>query len=108
MKKQYRVKSNQEFSSIIKTGLTLKNKNYIVHIKKNELGYIRVGIAISSKAGNAVVRNQIKRRLRAICDSIIVYNNASFDIIIMARTEFKENSYKENKELLTELLKKYL
>ena len=36
----------------------------VVYATPNELGRTRVGITVSSRVGNAVVRNRIRRRLR--------------------------------------------
>ena len=36
----------------------------IVYARPNELGFSRLGMAVSRKIGNAVVRNQWKRRIR--------------------------------------------
>jgi ribonuclease P protein component len=35
-----------------------------VHVRPNELGRPRLGLAVGRKVGSAVVRNRIKRRLR--------------------------------------------
>ena len=40
-----------------------------------------------------------------MCDSLIDYNSQSFDIVIIAKANFLNRSYDDNKQLLQELLK---
>lgn len=108
MKANFRVKSNQDFSRVIDLGEKLKNKDYIAHVLKTDNGYIRVGVAVSSKVGLAVERNRQKRRLRALLDNLINYQKGSYDIVVIAKLSFKEKSYRENKDSLQLLLKNYL
>ena len=69
MRKLYIVKTAKEFNDIIKNGICLKNKYYIIHYKSNDLKYDRFGISVSKKLGNAVFRNKYKRKLRTIIDN---------------------------------------
>ena len=69
MRKLYIVKTNKDFENIIKNGLCLKNKYYIIHSLPNEFPYDRFGISVSKKLGNAVFRNTYKRKLRSIIDN---------------------------------------
>lgn len=96
MKKTFRIKNNEEFSSVIKTGAFLKNNSYRFYFKKNELDYVRIGIAVSKKMGNAVIRSTTRRRIRAICDKLIDYKSYSFDLVIMPKDKFLEQDYATN------------
>lgn len=108
MKANFRVKSKQDFSRVIDLGEKIRNKDYFAHVLKTDNGYIRVGVAVSSKVGSAVERNRQKRRLRALLDNLIDYQNGSYDIVVIAKLSFKEKSYRENKDSLKLLLKDYL
>lgn len=106
MKKTNRVTSNQDFVAAIKKGKTARCNSFVLHVFKNDLDYGRVGVSVSTKLGHAVTRNRIKRQLRAMCDSLINYENSQYDIIIIAKNGFLESSYQTNYEELCELLKK--
>ena len=99
-----RIKANDDFATTIKKGKTQRDQSYVIHYNTNSLNYTRVGISVSSKLGNAVVRNHIKRQIRSMCDSLINYNNQSLDIVIVTKTGFLEKSYSDNKQSLTKLL----
>jgi len=104
MKIVNRIKDSNDFAITIKKGKAYRNKSYVIHIAKNDLPYTRVGISVSTKVGNAVVRNRTKRQIRAIVRELIDFNAQSFDIVIIARKPFLDIGFNDNKELLKELL----
>ena len=104
MKIVNRIKANDDFATTIKKGRAQRDQSYVIHYCTNSLNYTRVGISVSSKLGNAVVRNHIKRQIRSMCDELIDYNQ-SLDIVIVAKQGFLTNSYDDNKTSLTKLVK---
>ena len=93
MRKLYIVKTEREFENIIKNGFCSKNKYYVIHSLKNQLPYDRFGISVSKKLGNAVFRNQYKRKLRSMIDNYKkVYVNSK-DYIIILRKEAIDKPY---------------
>ena len=104
MKVINRIKASDDFAQTIKKGKAQRNQSYVIHYRPNEFNYVRVGISVSSKLGNAVVRNKIKRQIRSICDSLIDYNSQSCDIVIIAKANFLNRSFDDNKQSLQELL----
>ena len=108
MKKANRIVQNKDFSLVIKTGQYHKNETYKVYCLANELSHVRVGIAASTKLGNAVTRSTTRRKIRAICDLLIDYNAYSLDIVIVPKNPFLEQDYLTNKNELEKLLEKNL
>ena len=106
MKKEIRIKSNEEFSFLVKTGKRIKTPEFHIYYLKNNKGTNRFGVSVSTKLGNAVTRNRIKRQLRAIIDD---FNKSSttqtLDIIVVAKQGFLNNTFKVNKEALLNSLK---
>lgn len=85
----------------------------------NREGKLRVGIVVSRKVGNAVVRNRIRRRLREALRAIArdmtderlnpaatYKKQASFDLLVMTRPEAAEADYGQLKRALYGTLKK--
>ncbi len=104
MKVINRIKDSKDFASTIKHGKTVKNQSFVLHFNKTNLDHSRVGISVSKKIGNAVTRNRVKRQLRAMCDSLINYSLNKFDIVLIARQDFLNKNFEENKSLLCDLL----
>lgn len=104
MKIVNRIRKNNDFSLAIKKGHSNSNNSFVIYVLKNELNYSRIGISVSKKVGNAVVRNHIKRQIRAICDSLIKYDQTSYDVVIIARKSYVNCDFQKNKELLSDLL----
>ena len=103
MKVINRIKASDDFAQAIKKGRAQRNQSYVIHYRPNEFNYVRVGISVSSKLGNAVVRNLAKRQIRSMCDSLVDYNSQSLDIVIIAKANFLDRSYDDNKQSLKEL-----
>lgn len=106
MKVINRVKDKNEFVTVVKKGKTLKETPYIVHYLDNGLSVCRVGLSVSKRIGNAVMRNRIKRQTRAMCDSLIDYSSHTFDVVIVIKPEFVNSTFDDNKTKLNTLLSK--
>ena len=104
MKIVNRIKANDDFALTIKKGKAQRNQSYVIHYRTNELNYSRIGISVSSKIGNAVTRNHIKRQVRSMCDELIDYNSHHFDIVIVIKSNYLLNAYDDNKMSLENLL----
>ena len=55
------LKKNEDFQEVYKKGKSYANKYLVMYILKNELNYNRIGISVSKKVGNSVVRHRTKR-----------------------------------------------
>ena len=98
-----RIKASDDFALTIKKGKAQRDQSYVIHYRTNELNYVRVGISVSSKIGNAVARNHIKRQVRSMCDSLIEYDKHNLDIVIVIKQSFLEYSFDDNKMSLKQL-----
>ena len=105
MKKINRLLKNQDFKKVLDNKKSIANKEYVVYINKNELNHIRIGISVSSKIGNSVVRHKIKRQINEILKDLIEIN-INNDIVIIVRNNYINNDFIKNKESLKNLLLK--
>jgi len=61
----------------------------------NELPYCRLGLAVSRKVGDAVVRNRIKRRLREIFRHQLTDRPLRYDFVVVARSASAEAEFSD-------------
>lgn len=104
MKKINIIKSNDEYNRIIKSISPHKYKGYIVYVEQKSEKIYKFGFSVGKKIGNAVTRNKIKRRIKAILDKMYFKNN--FNCIIIVRKEILSKSFFEMEEDLKNILKK--
>ena len=105
MIKQYRIKRNEEFSNIISKRRTKAGEAFVLHFDEKKEAYSRVGISVSRKIGNAVIRNKVKRQIRMMLSNIYDFDSGTMDIIIIARNKYLDRSFAENQRELEKLLK---
>ena len=105
MKKEIRIKSNEKFSSLIKVGKRIKTTEFHLYYLPNNLDTNRFGVSVSTKLGNAVTRNRIKRQLRAIMDDFNKSSTKQHDIIVVAKQGFLNHSFQDNKNSLLSSLR---
>ena len=82
MKIVNRIKDSKDFALTIKKGRTYRNDSFVIHIAKTDSDHTRVGVSVSTKIGNAVVRNRVKRQIRAMADSLIDYSKQSYEFAV--------------------------
>ena len=105
MNKNQRIKKNAEFQSIFKRGKSFANKQFVVYCLENEEDYFRIGLSVSKKVGNAVVRNRIKRYIRQSFLEMKDYVHSNKDYIIIARNPAAKLDFHETKKSLEHVLK---
>ncbi|OFP46151.1 ribonuclease P protein component [Streptococcus sp. HMSC067H01] len=105
MKKRFRVKKEKDFNAIFKEGESFANRKFVIYRLENNEQHFRVGLSVSKKLGNAVMRNQIKRRIRHI---LIEHKNQlveNVDFVVIARKGVEILVYAEMEKNLLHVLK---
>lgn len=106
MNKKFIIKENRVFQDMIQHASSNKNSFFVLFYSKNSSSFGRFGISVGKKVGNAVVRNRLKRQVRAILRDFQKDYSFCYDCIIMIRKNCLSLSYQEMKESLYKLLKR--
>lgn len=97
------LKKNSEFQSVYKKGKSLANKYLVMYRIGNDLDKNRIGISVSRKVGNSVVRHRITRLIRESYRLNEEKFETGYDFVVIARAAAKGKSYKEIESALLHL-----
>lgn len=100
-----RIKKHSEFQNVIQSGKLERSDSFNMYFIQNTYKYTRIGISVPKKSGNAVIRNKIKRQVRAMCSKIIDFNQ-SLDIVLVIRKAYDVENYSLLMNELEKLIKK--
>jgi ribonuclease P protein component len=85
VKRRSRLLRSADFDRTLRSGRRAASDYLALFVSDNEVGRPRVGLAVSRKLGNAVVRNRIKRRLRELVKPLLAQTEGGRDVVIVAR-----------------------
>lgn len=94
MKRFHSIKKNSDFQVVYKTGKSYANKLLIMYVVHTQGQETKIGISVSKKVGNSVVRHRVTRLVRESfrLNKDIVDNG--LDIVVVARPATKESDFK--------------
>ena len=105
MKRFNSIKKNDEFRRIYKNGKSYANKYIVMYIYENEGQTNRIGISVSKKVGNSVVRHRLTRLIREVFRLNEDYLKKGYDIIVIVRNNSKDLDYKKMESAYLHLCK---
>ena len=68
------LKKNHQFQFMFRNGKSYANKYLVMYVKENGLDKNRIGISVSKKVGNSVVRHRVTRLVEKVIDYMKVYS----------------------------------
>jgi ribonuclease P protein component len=105
IKKSFRVKKSSDFEAIFKAKNSFANRAFIVYELENSQDHFRVGLSVSKKLGHAVVRNRIKRLIRAVLKDL-KSDLTEKDFVVIARKGVENFNYAQVQKNLVHVLTK--
>ncbi len=99
------LKKNNDFQNVYKNGKSYANKYLVMYVLENNTEKNRLGISISKKVGNSVVRHRFARLVRESYRLHENIFNSGLDIVVVARKSASAAGYAEIESALLHLSK---
>lgn len=80
---------NSDFQRLYKSGTAIALPLLVVYVGKNKEGYVRYGITVSTKIGNAVERNFCRRIIKSAFKGLAAEIKEGTDLVFVARVRTK-------------------
>ena len=94
---------NRDFQIVYQKGKSYANKYLVMYILRNNTEENRLGISVSKKVGNSVVRHRITRLIRESYRLQESKFQNGFDIVVIARASANGRTYQEIESALIHL-----
>lgn len=105
MKNFESLKKNEDFKRVYEKGKSYANKYLVMYVLENESDVNKLGISVSKKVGNSIIRHRITRLIRESYRVNSEKFNSGLNIVIVARVNAKGRRYQDIESALLHLSK---
>jgi ribonuclease P protein component len=107
MHKQHRLAKREDFNKVFRFGKSVANQQFVLyHLTKPEHDFFRLGVSVSKKIGNAIVRNRLRRIMKEIVRLHKEDIALPADFILIARKPIVDMDYHQIESCMLHVLKK--
>ena len=99
----FSLKKNRDFQTVYNKGKSLANSYLVMYVTENGLGKNRLGISVSKKVGNSIVRHRLTRLVRESYRLSEEHFRCGIDIVVIARKSAKGKDYHDIESALIHL-----
>ena len=103
MKYSESLKKNRDFQNVYKKGKSYANRYLVMYVLENDTDRNRLGISVSKKVGNSVIRHHVTRLIRESYRLSEEHFRCGYDIVVIARTTAKDKNYHDVESALIHL-----
>lgn len=100
-----KLKKNSQFSEVYKKGKSNATRLVVLYQLENGLSFNRIGISVSKKVGNSVVRHRAKRLIKESYRLNTPTLSKGYDLVFIARVRINAAEYAEVEKSVKRLLK---
>lgn len=97
------LKKTKDFQNVYNKGKSFANSYLVMYVLDNGLDKNKIGISVSKKLGNSVVRHRLTRLIRESYRLSEEHFQSGYDIIVIARKSAKGKSYRDIESALVHL-----
>ena len=105
MKFSESLKKNSDFQKVYRQGKSYANRYLVMYVLENHTEGNRLGISVSKKVGNSVIRHHLTRLIRESYRLQEDMFNSGLDMVIIARPAAASIGYEEAESALLHLAK---
>ena len=103
MKFSESLKRNADFQNVYNNGKSYANRHLVLYVLDNQTGHNRLGISVSKKVGNSVVRHRVTRLIRESYRLHEDMFNSGLDMVVIARKSAKDKNCQDIESALLHL-----
>ncbi len=103
MKFSESLKKSGDFRKVYQSGKSYANRFLVMYVRKNQTQQNRLGISVSKKVGNSIVRHHVTRIIRESYRLQEGRFSSGLDIVVVARVSAKNATYWEIESALLHL-----
>ncbi len=103
MKFSESLKKNEDFQKVYNEKRSKSDRNIVVYVRENGMDINRLGISISKKKGNSVVRHHFARLVREAYRLHEEMFKSGLDIVVIARIPAKDMDFHQVESSLLRL-----
>ena len=97
------LKKNRDFKQVYNLGKSYANRYLVMYVLENHTERNRIGISVSKKVGNSVIRHHLTRLIRESYRLHEDMFNSGLDIVVIARSTARDCTYHEIESALLHL-----
>ena len=97
------LKKNRDFQNVYSKGRSFANRMLVMYVLNNHTENNRLGISVSKKVGNSVIRHRITRLIRESYRLQEDMFNSGLDIVVIARATARNADYHQIESALMHL-----
>ena len=103
MKFSESLKKNKDFQNVYSSGKSYANRFFVMYVLENNLKKNRIGISVSKKVGNSVIRHRITRLVRESYRLNEDLFCCGLDLVVVVRVNAKNVNYHQTESALIHL-----
>lgn len=97
------LKKNRDFQKVYRHGTSYANRYLVMYVLENNSDKNRLGVSVSKKVGNSVVRHRLTRLIRESYRLNEELFQSGYDFVVIARVSAKDKSYHDIEKALLHL-----